>query len=93
MYDNRYCNFWRWKCDQVEAEKILKNRDLQVGIQRMWNVKSKVIPVITGAIETISKSLRQYLSNTPGRHEIKALQKTATLGIAHKHTHTHSGKC
>ena len=46
----------------------------------MWNIKTKVIPVITGATGTISKSLRQYLSNIPGNHEIKELQKTATLG-------------
>jgi len=30
-----------------EAEKILKYEDLTVEIQRMWNVKTKVIPVIT----------------------------------------------
>ena len=42
-----------------------------MGIQRMWNVKAKVIPAITGATRTISKSHRQYLSNTPGKHEIK----------------------
>jgi len=34
----------------------------------MWNVKEKVIPVIIGAIGTISKSLRQYPSNIPGKH-------------------------
>jgi lauroyl/myristoyl acyltransferase len=33
---------------------------------------------------TISKSLRQYLSDTSGKHEIKELQKTAILGTAHK---------
>ena len=33
----------------------------------MWNVKAKVIPVITGATGTISKSLRQYLSNITGK--------------------------
>jgi hypothetical protein len=49
----------------------------------MWNVKAKVIPVIIGATGTISKSLRQYLSNTPGKHEIKQLQKTAVLDTAH----------
>jgi hypothetical protein len=27
-------------------------------------------------ISTISKSLRQYLSNIPGKHEIKEVQKT-----------------
>jgi len=34
-----------------------------------------VIPVIIGATGTISKSLRQYLSNVTGKHEIKELQK------------------
>jgi hypothetical protein len=41
----------------------------------MWNVKAKVIPVIIRATRTISKSLRQYLSNIPGKHEIKELKK------------------
>jgi RNase P/RNase MRP subunit POP5 len=39
----------------------------------MWNVETKVIPVIIGATGTISKSLRQYLSNIPGKHKIKEL--------------------
>jgi hypothetical protein len=43
---------------------------------------------ITGATGTTSKSLRQYLSNIPGKHEIRELQKTAILGTAHTHTHT-----
>ena len=40
-----------------EAEKILKYKDLTVEIQRMWNVKTKVIPVIIGATGTVSKSM------------------------------------
>jgi hypothetical protein len=39
-----------------------------------------VIPVITGATGTISKSLGQYLSNIPGKHEIKKLQKNSLIG-------------
>ena len=46
-------------------------------------MKAKVISVITGANGTISKSLRQYLSNIPGKYEIKELQKTAIFGTAH----------
>ena len=46
----------------------------------MWNVKTKVIPVIIGATGTISKSLRKYVSNIPGKREVKELQKTAILG-------------
>ena len=48
----------------------------------MWNVKAKVIPVIIGATGTISKSLKKYMSNIPGKHEVKELQKTAVLGTA-----------
>jgi len=66
-----------------EAEKILKYKDLITEIQRMWNVETKVIPVITGATGTVSKSFRKYVSNIPGKHEVKELQKTATLGTAH----------
>jgi len=50
----------------------------------MWNVKAKVIPVTIWATGTISKLLRQYLSNIVGKNEIKELQKTAILGTAHK---------
>jgi hypothetical protein len=49
----------------------------------MWNVKTKVIPVIIGATGTISKPFRKYVSNIPGNHEVKELQKTAILGTAH----------
>ena len=66
-----------------EAEKILRYKDLTIEIQRMWNVNTKVIPVIIGAIGTISKSFRKYVSNIPGNHEVKELQKTAILGTAH----------
>jgi hypothetical protein len=41
----------------------------------MWNVKAIVIPVKIGATGTISKSLRQYLSNTAGKHENKVIKK------------------
>jgi len=49
----------------------------------MWNVRTKVIPVKIGATGTISKSFKKNMSNKPGKHEVKKLQKTATLGTAH----------
>ena len=48
-----------------EVEKILKYKDLTTEIQRMWNVKTKEIPVKIGATGTISKSFRKYVSNIP----------------------------
>jgi len=52
------------------------------------NVKTKVMSVIIRATGTISKSFRKYVSNIPGKHEVKELQKTAILGTAH----TYCGK-
>jgi hypothetical protein len=68
---------------QKEAEKILKYKNLRIEIQRMWNVKTRVVPVIVGETETISNSFRKYVSTIPGNHEVKELQKTAILGTAH----------
>jgi hypothetical protein len=66
-----------------EAERILKYKGLTKEIQRMWNVRAKEIPVILGSTGTISKSLRQHLSNILGKDGIKELQTTAILGTAH----------
>ena len=55
----------------------------------MWNVKARVIPVITGATGTISKSFRKYVSAT--------YQETITLRNYRKQSywalHTYFGKC
>jgi hypothetical protein len=68
---------------QKEAEKILKYKDLIIEVQRMWIVKTRVIPVIIGATGTISKSFRKYVSTIPRNHEVRELQKTAIFGTAH----------
>jgi hypothetical protein len=53
---------------QKEAVKILKYKDLTIEIQRVWYVKTRVIPLIIGATGTISKSFRKYASTIPGNH-------------------------
>jgi hypothetical protein len=68
---------------QKEAEKILKYKDLTIEIQRMWNVKTRVKPVIIAATGTISKSFRKYVSTIPGNHDVREIQKNALLGTAH----------
>jgi len=48
-----------------EAEKILKYKDLIIEIQRMWNVKTKVIPVILGRLGLF----QSYTENTSATYQ------------------------
>jgi hypothetical protein len=41
------------------------------------------MPVIIGATGSTSSSFIKYVSNIPGKYEVKELQKIATLGTAH----------
>ena len=50
-----------------ETEEILKYEDLTIEIQRMWNVKTKVIPVIVGATGTTSKSFSKIREQHTGK--------------------------
>ena len=44
------------------------------------NCRTQVIPVMIRATGSSSKSLRQYLSNIEGKHEIKEIEAKAILG-------------
>jgi hypothetical protein len=60
---------------QKESEKKLKYKNLSIEIQRMWNTKCFVIPVIIGATGIVTKELQKYLETIPGKHSIHSLQK------------------
>jgi hypothetical protein len=68
---------------QKEAEKKLKYKSLGIEIQRMWNLKCTIIPVIIGATGIVTKRLRKNLEAIRGKHSIDSLQKTAILGTSH----------
>jgi hypothetical protein len=68
---------------QKEAGKKLKNKSLCTEIQRMWNQKCMIIPVITGATGIVMRSLRKNLEAVPEKHSIDSLQKTAILATSH----------
>jgi hypothetical protein len=59
---------------QKEAEKKLKYKSLCIEIQRMWNLKCTIIPVIIGATGIVRRSLRKNLEAVPGKHSIDSLQ-------------------
>ena len=68
---------------QNEEEKKLKYKSFCIEIQRMWNLKCTIMPVITGATGIVTRSLRKNLEAVPRKHSIDSLQKTAILGTSH----------
>ena len=65
------------------SEKIWKYRDLLKEISRCWNMNTKVVPIVVGALGTDGKDLSLKLSTLPGSPKIYEIQKTALMGKAH----------
>jgi hypothetical protein len=59
---------------QKEAEKKLKYKSLCIEIQRIWNLKCMIIPVIIGATGIVNRSLRKNLEAIAGKYSIDSLQ-------------------
>jgi len=57
-----------------EAEPIAKYKNLVTEILCLWNVKTKLIPVLIWATGTIPISFSKYPRNTLGKHKIKDVQ-------------------
>ena len=57
-----------------ETEKLSKYTDLEIEVSRMWKVRTKIVPVIIGALETINNGLDQNLQLLPGHPSAKELQ-------------------
>ena len=51
--------------------------------RRNSNIIIMITIIIIGVTGTISKTFRKYVSNIPGNHKVKELQRTAILGTAH----------
>jgi hypothetical protein len=76
-------NTCRQKCRAKGSGKEVKIQELSIEIQRMWNLKCTIIPVIIGANGIVTKSLRENMEAIAGKHSINSLQKTAILGTSH----------
>ena len=50
---------------QKEAEKKLKYNSLCIEMQRMWNLKYTVVPVIIGATGIVTRSLNKNFETVP----------------------------
>jgi len=44
----------------MEEEKLSKYQDLRVELERIWKKKTKMVPVVIGALGSISKRLGSF---------------------------------
>ena len=63
-----------------EVEKISKYGPLLVETERMWGVKTEVIPVVVGGLGAVSKNLGDNLAKIPGSPDLYMCQKICLLG-------------
>ena len=63
-----------------EEEKIRKYGELKFEIEKVWKTKVKIVPVIIGALGSVSNNLRKHLDDI-GLNQVKVcqLQKTVLL--------------
>ena len=71
------------RIQEKEKEKIERYNDLKWELMRIWNCsKVKVIPIIIGALGTVSKSFKGWLSTISSNITFGILQKACLLGTA-----------
>ena len=66
-----------------EFDKISKYKDLEIEIQKMWKLKTTVVPVIVGALGMIKKGTQNHLEKIPGNHSLREIQKIVLTSTAH----------
>ena len=64
-----------------EIEKKSKCKDLQLEIQRMWQMKTEVIPVVAGGLGTVKKGL------------VENIEKLSKIYCAKDPKDLHAGIC
>jgi hypothetical protein len=83
MQTDRCDNTRGQKCHTKGSGRGAKIHELCVEIQRMWNIKCMIMPVIIGATGIVTRGVKKNLEAIPGKHSIDSLQKTAILGTSH----------
>jgi len=57
------------------TEKVDKYKDLEIEVERMWELKTTTVRVVMRTLDTIKKGLESYINKIPGNINIHELQK------------------
>uniref|UniRef100_A0A0L8FXY1 Uncharacterized protein n=1 Tax=Octopus bimaculoides TaxID=37653 RepID=A0A0L8FXY1_OCTBM len=64
-------------------QKLSKYKDLEIEISKMWNLKTKTIPIVIGTLGMTAKRADYYLAQIPGNPKMAEVQKIVLMGTAH----------
>ena len=67
------------------TEKLSKYNDLEIEFNRIWDMKTKTMPVVLGALGLIEKGLDKVTSRITVNISSNEIQKITMLGTAHTH--------
>ena len=73
------------RTEEKEKEKVEKYQDLRRELQKIWNVRVKIIPLVVGSLGATPKQFDNRLKEidvTAEIGELKKVQKTVLLGTA-----------
>ena len=59
-----------------EFENLSKYSDLHIEVERMWQVKTSIIPIIVGAFGLMKKGSAKHLEKIPGKQNLAEIQQT-----------------
>ena len=65
-----------------ECEKRDKYRDLAREMKKLWNMKVTIIPIVIGALSTVTKGLVQGLEDLEITGRVETIQITALMRLA-----------
>ena len=73
---------WDIRTEEKEKDMIEKYQDLERELQKIWNVKVKIIPLVIGYLGAISKRFDNRLKKIGITEGTAQVQKTVLLGTA-----------
>ena len=78
------------RIEEKEKDKIEKYQNLGSGLQKIWKVKVKIIPLVVGSLDAIPKQFSNRLKQIDITVGTAQVQKTVSLGTANNNNNNNN---